>query len=1250
MLHRSGTKNTLIIDKGKRLSTSVLRISGGGGVARSTLCRHLKKFCGDRTVSDVRHFGADRVVDIQLGRAEGAVHIIVEFYSRGNVVICDHDYRVLARSRSDKKVPFVYGSQYGLSAMRPFRTISPRSLWNCAVSLAADKGTVGGRDGTRDGTIIQGVLNVAFTQVLHEMGMPKNVFDFVMGKQCGMAASTSIGDVLGEEARRVLEALYDEREAAEKEAHNEYADVKRQATQAAAESEQDDEEADGNEGGVKAALDITISAESDVILPVSDALQAFVDHATPVFSSFFEDDVAGEAGKDTSEGDGQHPDDVVGGYVLCMADTEFLKAMKDAPQHAGETSFDLVAKALWKCCKVSHAWYGRARDVRERDRHRTSNGTAAPSTALSQDFFIGNLNTMPFNALSYCVHEHLVMTKSATKGKLAIVGAPGKAPLADEEAFVDAVRDAMKVCGADDIEKTNILLYLPDFCHAVDLLFSQRGDVAVQGAAAKGTKTAQSKLEKKIAGLEKSRVALVEPLQNAEGFARVISENLDDVDRILGLFAAHRVKGARRKGAYRWRIVMELLHDVASSGLCQMADGESDSSLCDGPWCKSGGILSAGTVGTSASLAPYEKDIIFVLQHLIDVDMENEKIVVQLFDSVTEKMVKVELLCNDDVKTAQQNITRIHAGKKKKLATFETADSTLRRKQKLLARELEQMKNDHTARTVGSSVMRRQLIWFEKFHWFTSSEGYIVIAGREAQQNEDLVRKYLRQGDAYAHVANGRGATVVVRNHGKGAGGVIGTQTLEEACVFAVARSSSWMTGHGGDAWWVHSGQVSKTTESGEYLSKGGFMVRGRRNLVKIGIPEMCVAVLWKIDEESGPNHLVERKIVSEPAIFDISSLDYDDEVLHVTNEAFEIQSRRQERRANEVRAARKDAERSDSSSTESGQTGQPTEVAGSDDVNDDEDNEDDDEESAQSEQQHESQPQQDVGKLNRGQRRRRRKMMKKYRGQDEEDRLDAQKEYQAGLSPAESRVAKARAKKEKKERLRAERNQEMIDRGRIVHEVDHRNALEALTGRAAGDTELNRIVDENRRVASDKGDEEPSIRAPDRDGDEKDVRETRLLVPCPHMDDIVLHAVPCVMPLCVAERSGVLAYAPLGRAVQKQKKRQYAMKKALINRLGSDYAWKKCTEILELEHGDTCLTPAKGAPASRAAAASAATTDGTVARSADEVRHALKLLIDAIPSEELDRMLLPNAIVAEQASGRHHGHRGRSRGGRRRR
>ena len=38
----------------------------------------------------------------------------------------------------------------------------------------------------------------------------------------------------------------------------------------------------------------------------------------------------------------------------------------------------------------------------------------------------------------------------------------------------------------------------------------------------------------------------------------------------------------------------------------------------------------------------------------------------------------------------------------------------------------------------------RKPYWFERFNWFLSGENYLVISGRDAQQNELLVKRYLR--------------------------------------------------------------------------------------------------------------------------------------------------------------------------------------------------------------------------------------------------------------------------------------------------------------------------------------------------------------------------------------------------------------------------------------------------------------------------------------------------------------------------
>lgn len=42
------------------------------------------------------------------------------------------------------------------------------------------------------------------------------------------------------------------------------------------------------------------------------------------------------------------------------------------------------------------------------------------------------------------------------------------------------------------------------------------------------------------------------------------------------------------------------------------------------------------------------------------------------------------------------------------------------------------------------AAIARKPHWFERFHWFISSENYLVVSGRDAQQNELLVKRYMK--------------------------------------------------------------------------------------------------------------------------------------------------------------------------------------------------------------------------------------------------------------------------------------------------------------------------------------------------------------------------------------------------------------------------------------------------------------------------------------------------------------------------
>jgi hypothetical protein len=108
-----------------------------------------------------------------------------------------------------------------------------------------------------------------------------------------------------------------------------------------------------------------------------------------------------------------------------------------------------------------------------------------------------------------------------------------------------------------------------------------------------------------------------------------------------------------------------------------------------------------------------------------------------------------------------------------------------------------------------------------RYRWIVTSDGTLVIGGKDAGQNEEIVKKYLAGGDTFVH-ADVHGASVVVV---KGR-----TERMEEVVRFAAAYSGAWRSGYGSvDVFAVSPDQVSKTPPAGEYVTPGSFIIRGER-------------------------------------------------------------------------------------------------------------------------------------------------------------------------------------------------------------------------------------------------------------------------------------------------------------------------------------------------------------------------------------------------------------------------------------
>lgn len=146
--------------------------------------------------------------------------------------------------------------------------------------------------------------------------------------------------------------------------------------------------------------------------------------------------------------------------------------------------------------------------------------------------------------------------------------------------------------------------------------------------------------------------------------------------------------------------------------------------------------------------------------------------------------------------------------------------------------------------------------WFDRYKWFISSEGHLVIAGKDTKTNEEVVKKHMEKHDRYAHADAGGAPSVVIK---RGDNEDIGERTLREACQYAILHSKEWKRGiAAGRAYWVKPSQVSKTAEAGESLPTGAFVIRGNRNYMD-DLP--MEAVLSEIDYRS------DKKIMCAPSL-----------------------------------------------------------------------------------------------------------------------------------------------------------------------------------------------------------------------------------------------------------------------------------------------------------------------------------------------------------------------------------------------
>ncbi len=209
---------------------------------------------------------------------------------------------------------------------------------------------------------------------------------------------------------------------------------------------------------------------------------------------------------------------------------------------------------------------------------------------------------------------------------------------------------------------------------------------------------------------------------------------------------------------------------------------------------------------------------------LLDLDQGKRTVTIKLDDLKVTMDRTIDINAN-----ASRYYNRAGELKKKR----EGAQRAMKEKKK----ELKKGKVDVEEKRETTDIDAEQRWWFENYHWSLTPSGRVIAGGKDAKTNDTLVKKHMTHGDMYFHADIHGAPSVVMKACDMDGGpmeGEYGEEEIKAAATLALCYSKAWSSQiYNVSVYWVYPEQVSKTPESGEFLAKGAFIIRGRKNYVR---------------------------------------------------------------------------------------------------------------------------------------------------------------------------------------------------------------------------------------------------------------------------------------------------------------------------------------------------------------------------------------------------------------------------------
>ena len=200
-------------------------------------------------------------------------------------------------------------------------------------------------------------------------------------------------------------------------------------------------------------------------------------------------------------------------------------------------------------------------------------------------------------------------------------------------------------------------------------------------------------------------------------------------------------------------------------------------------------------------------------------------------------MVKVEVYLN---KSVDENASLYYEKAKKSKKKLEGINRAISDSKIMIDKHNSQEQKEEFDYVQKKQKPQRKPEWYEKFRWFFTSEGKLVIGGRDASTNEVVIKKHTENGDLVFHTDMAGSPFMVIKSEKED----IYDIEKEETAEFLACYSRAWKAGISSiEVFYVNPDQVTKEANAGEYLQKGSFMIRGKTNYISASL-RLAIAVI----------------------------------------------------------------------------------------------------------------------------------------------------------------------------------------------------------------------------------------------------------------------------------------------------------------------------------------------------------------------------------------------------------------------